>query len=278
MSSTAIAPENPASRKRVAFGISLALHLALLSFLLLYTIITPIPPTYEIDEEGGGGGHNDTEVALGLDLMGSGDDQGNSAPSQVQNTPPPPPEEAAPLTNDVETDNPSVSTPEKPVEKPTKPVTKPVKPTKTKEQQEEEFRNKMNNVWSNTGSGESGHGTATTPGNEGVSGGRAGATGIGNGAGVYRGPGPRIDVPGYTVKNRPVIDDKPNVGGKVYMDIVVSPDGKVLRATQNTGKSTTLNQTLVAIAKRACMATTFYPNPKATGEQQGSILFVFELQ
>jgi len=80
------------------------------------------------------------------------------------------------------------------------------------------------------------------------------------------------------VKNRPVINDKPNVGGRVVMDIWVSPEGKVMRSEQNTSKSTTLNQTLVAIAKRACMASSFYPNPKATGGQHGTITFVFELQ
>lgn len=250
----------------------------MLLFLLFYKIITPIPPVFET-EEGAGGGHG-TELALGLDLMGMGEGTGNSAPSQ-ETAPPPPPttDEATPLTSDVEEEEiPTVKDP-KPTKDPKKPTPQPTKPIKpTKEQQEQAFKDKLNTMWNTKGNGDSGHGTTTTPGGEGVPNGKAGGTGIGDGTGVYIGSGTRIDVPGKNIKKRPEINDKPSVGGKVVMDIWVSPQGAVVRAAQNTAKSTTLDQTLVNIAKRACMASTFYPDPKAVSDQRGTITFVFELE
>lgn len=273
---TALVHDNPAPRRSIALTISVVLHALLLLFFFLYKIITPIPPTFETEGAGGGSG---TELALGLDLMGSGDDQGNSAPAKAEPPPPPMPDENTPLTSEVDDDNPPVKAPEKPVEKPKdtkKPPTKPAQPTK--EQQEQAFKNKLNNLWNTPGNGSAGHGTDNVPGGAGVPNGTPGGTGIGNGTGVYIGPGTRIDLPGYMVKKRPEIKDKPSVGGIVVMDIYVSADGVVLRAQQNVPKSTTLDRSLVEIAQRACMATTFFPNPKASGEQHGTIRFTFELQ
>jgi TonB family protein len=83
---------------------------------------------------------------------------------------------------------------------------------------------------------------------------------------------------GRNVRKKPVINDKPTVGGKVVLDIWVDADGKVVRVSQNISKSTTLDQTLAGIAKRAALESSFYPDPKANGEQKGSMSFVFELQ
>ena len=103
-------------------------------------------------------------------------------------------------------------------------------------------------------------------------------TGQGNGTGSYKGDGWAVDLAGRTIRRKPVINDKPSVAGKVVMDIWVDPDGKVTRTSQNTGKSTTLDQTLVTIARRAALESTFYPDPKAVGEKKGTMTFVFVLQ
>lgn len=271
-----IAEDNKGQRHGLAMTISVVLHGLLVLFLLFYTFITPIPPDFDVQEGAGGG--SGVELALGMDLMGMGDGTGNSAPSQEESAPPPTPvEESTPLTSDVEEDTPPVTTTDN-KDKPKPPKEKPKPRELTEEEKAKAAKDKFDNMWNTKGNGQEGHGTTNTPGGEGVPGGKPGGTGIGTGTGSYIGPGHRADVPGYTVRSKPEIKDKPSAGGRVVMDIWVAPDGKVTRASQNTSKSTTLDQTLVAIAKRTCLAYSFFPNPKATGEQRGSITFTFELE
>lgn len=268
--------ENATGRRSLALTISLVFHGLVLLFFLFYKIITPIPPFPQ--SEGGGAG---LELALGYTELGMGDNTQDPEPSipaatataQPQNQP-----EPEVLTNEAETEAPAVvpKTPEKP--KTTKPKTeKPKQPTK--EQQEQAFKNKLNNLWNTTGgSGSSGKGTSDVPGVAGGSEGTPGGTGIGNGTGSYRGDGWSIDLAGRTIRRKPSIQDKPHVGGKVVLDIWVSADGKVERVSQNTDKSTTLDQTLVGLAKRAALESSFYPDPKARDDQRGTMTFIFVLQ
>ncbi len=276
----AAAQENPTSRRSVALITTLVLHGVLLLFFILWKIITPIPP-FPDKSEGGGNG---LELSLGFTELGMGDnfvDPTPTAPSPQQATaPPPPPDDNSVLTSDA--DDHSAVTPTKPDPKPTpKPTpakTAPTKPQPTKEQQEQAFKDKLSTAWNTKDKGNGGKGASDVPGVAGGNEGTAEGKGIGNGEGSYKGDGWSVDLAGRTIRKKPVINDKPSVGGKVVMDIWVDGEGKVLRTSQNTSKSTTLDQSLVAIAKRAVLESTFYPNPKATGEQKGSMTFIFTLQ
>lgn len=274
----AVAQENPAGRKSLALTISIVLHGLLLLFLLFYKIITPIPPFPQ--SEGGGAG---LELALGYTELGMGDNSTNPEPSiPAASTPAAQPEtqpDPEVLTNEAEEAAPVIAekTPTKP-KTTDKPKNKePKKPTK--DEQEQAFKNKLNNLWNTTGgSGSSGKGASDVPGVAGGSTGTPGGTGIGNGTGSYRGDGWSIDLAGRSIRRKPSIQDKPHVGGKVVLDIWVSADGKVERVSQNTDKSTTLDQTLVGLAKRAALESSFYPDPKARDDQRGTMTFIFVLQ
>lgn len=269
---TAIARENEGQRRGIAMGVSFALHALLILFFVLYKIITPIPPFPE--KEGGGAGY---ELALGFSELGMGDNPevtDPSTPAAQQESTPPPAEEAEVLTSDVDEND--VATPPKKDDKPKtdKPRTKP-KPTAEEIAREKQRR--IDELMGNKGSGSGGQGANDQPGDAGGANGSPTGTGIGNGTGSYKGDGWSVDLAGRTIKRKPVIDDKPSKAGKVVMNIWVDPGGKVVRAEQNQGLSTTLDGSLVSIAKRAAMESTFYPDPKASGEKKGTMTFIFVL-
>jgi outer membrane biosynthesis protein TonB len=267
--------DNPVQRKSIALTLSIVLHVLIFLFFLLYKIYTPIPPFPQ--SEGGGAG---LELALGYTELGQGDNSANkqpSIPAARTVTQPTPQPETEILTNDADETSPVIEpkAPTKP--KTAKPKTEaPTKPTK--EQQEKAFKDKLNNMWNTTGTGSAGKGASDTPGNAGGATGSPTGTGIGNGTGSYRGDGWSVDLAGRTIRVKPTINDKPHVGGKVVMDIWVDPDGKVKHVNQNTGLSTTLDQMLVGIAKRAALESVFYPDPKARDDQKGTMTFIFTLQ
>lgn len=269
---TAVAHENEGQRKGIAMGVSIAVHALLIVFFILYKIITPIPPFPE--KEGGGAGY---ELALGFSELGMGDNQNVtdlSTPAAQKESTPPPAEETGILTNDA--DESDVTTPPEP----DKPKTdKPKeKPKPTAEEIAREKQRKIDELMGNKGTGQGGQGASDTPGDAGGANGSPTGNGQGNGTGSYKGDGWAVDLAGRTIKRKPKIDDKPSVGGKVVLDIWVDGDGKVVRVSQNTGKSTTLDQTLFSIAKRAALESSFYPDPKAVGEKKGTMTFVFVLE
>lgn len=266
-------PDNRTERRSVALAVTLLLHGGLLLFLLFWKIITPIPP---FPDTGGGSG---LELALGFTELGMGDNarsQDPSPPASQAQPEPQPQEEETTLTG---ADEESVPVKEQP--KPDKPKTdkpKPKEPVKPKEPTVSKGLQNALNAWNTTGSGSEGKGASTTPGVAGGPTGSATGNGIGNGTGSYRGDGWSVDLAGRNIRRKPVINEKPTVGGKVVLDIWVGVDGKVLRVAQNTSKSTTLDQTLVTIAKRAALESSFYPDPKATSEQKGTMIFIFTLE
>jgi outer membrane biosynthesis protein TonB len=263
-------------RKGVALTVSVALHVLLLLFLLLYKIITPIPPFPQ--SEGGGAG---LELALGYTELGMGDNSTEERPAipsaSTQPMPPAPQTDPEALTNEAEEDAPALEPKATDKPKPEKPRTEqPRKPTK--EEQEQAFRDKLNNAWTTNGTGSAGKGASNVPGNAGGPTGSPKGNGIGNGTGSFRGDGYSIDLAGRTIRVKPHISEKPDVGGKVVLDIWVGPDGKVKRAVQNMDRSTTVDQTLVKLATRAALSSTFYPDPKAREDQRGTMTFIFVLQ
>ncbi len=271
---TATAHDNEGQRKGIAMGVSLAVHALLILLFILYKIITPIPPFPE-KGEGGGQGY---ELALGFSELGMGDNPDvtdPSTPAAQQESAPPPEEQAEVLTSDVDEND--VTTPPKKDDKPKTDKPKE-KPKPTAEEIAREKQRKIDELMGNKGSGQGGQGASDTPGDAGGANGSPTGNGQGNGTGSYKGDGWSVDLAGRTIKRKPTINDKPSVAGKVVMDIWVDGDGKVVRVSQNTGKSTTLDQTLFTIAKRAALESSFYPDPKAVGEKKGTMTFVFVLE
>lgn len=106
-------------------------------------------------------------------------------------------------------------------------------------------------------------------------------SGSGAGSGVGHGDGRAAHAPvsyelaGRTVRSAATITDKPTAPGRVVLDIWVDREGKVLRTEQNR-KSTTLDTQLVAMARKAALATLFSKAPDGPEEQKGSITFEFD--
>jgi len=266
--------DNTVQRRSVAMTISIVLHALLVLFLILYKIITPLPP---FQENTGGG--NGLELALGMDVLGMGDNAHNDAPKPPANvTPPPTPVDETALLTSTTDESPEVKDPKKIDPKKTDP--KKTDPKKlTQAEKDKVFANKLNNMWNTHGSGETGHGASDTPGNAGGANGSPNGNGIGNGIGSYRGDGFTIDLVGYKILKKPVINDKFDEAGKLVLDIWVDPDGKVLRVGLNNSKAgASGSQKLFEIAKRAALDSKFYPNPKAVGEQHGTMTFTFDLK
>lgn len=272
---TATAHDNEGQRKGIAMGVSLVLHALLILLFILYKIITPIPPFPEK-----GGGTPGYELALGFSELGMGNNQNAldpSTPAAQQESAPPPEEQAEVLTSEVDENN--VTTPPKKDDKPKTDKPKD-KPKPTAEELAREKQRKIDEMMGNKGTGNEGRGSSTTPGTSGVpTGSQTG--GGGGGQGTYGlGEGIGYELGNRTAIRRPDIKDKPNKAGKVVMDIWVNREGKVVRATQNTSRSTQMDQELVAIARAACLSTTFSPDFRATtgAEQKGAMIFIFELE
>ncbi len=76
----------------------------------------------------------------------------------------------------------------------------------------------------------------------------------------------------------PRITDKTQEEGKVVLNIYVDRKGKVTRVTPNLSKSTTTNQELFDIAKKAAMRAKFNADSDAAIEQKGTMTFNFVLK
>jgi len=255
---------------------SVAIHLLLLLFLVLMKIVTPMPPF----PEGGGPGMELGIADLGYSDEGMGanesmDAGGGSSAGAVSETP------AASEELIAEEDGEDMARPTpKPTEKPKtdpsiKPVTKPKEPKITPPTVSRALKEALGGAWSGTGgtgpgTGQGGDGSSNTPGNEGVPGGSP------NGYGTFGGGS--FDLAGRGIGRAPKITEKPEQSGKVVLTIFVDRSGKVTRTTQKLDKSTTTNQTLVQMAKKAALESTFTPKADAAAEQRGEMTFVFILE
>lgn len=64
-------------------------------------------------------------------------------------------------------------------------------------------------------------------------------------------------------------------GGKVVVEVIVDKTGKVVRATPGTIGTTTSNQTLYNIAKKAALKTRFNSSTSSPQHQKGTITYIF---
>ncbi|MBK6542165.1 MAG: hypothetical protein IPG10_12990 [Flavobacteriales bacterium] len=271
------APEIPTSRRVSALVLSIALHGLLLLFLILMKIVTPIPPF----PEGGGPGMELGIADLGYSEEGMGDNESMEAPGGGSSAAAASESVSASEELVAEEDGEDMARPTpKPTEKPktdptTKPVTKPKEPKISPPTVSNALKEALGGAWNSSGgngpgSGQGGDGSSNTPGNEGVPGGSP------NGYGTFGGGS--FNLAGRGIGRAPKITEKPEQSGKVVLTIFVDRSGKVTRTALNLDKSTTTNQTLVQMAKKAALESTFTPKADAAAEQRGEMTFVFILE
>ncbi len=117
------------------------------------------------------------------------------------------------------------------------------------------------NYGKNTGNGNNGNGDGS---------------GVGDGKGNDRGPG--FTMSGRTAKYLPSPSFNVQESGKVIVEIIIDKQGKVIRATAGIKGSTTMNATLLSIAKSAAEKAKFSANESAPEEQRGTIVYNFILK
>lgn len=284
--------------KKKAFIIAICIHALLILLLVLYKIVTPIPPF----AEGGGGTGLGLEVNLGSITEGMPNEAENN--EIVENTSSKNVnEESEKLLTD-ETDNESEAiknnneqlkkeTPQ-PVKVPIKPKTTStelIKPNTTPSETKPVvntkalFPSKTKNTASNgtgtqagvSGSPDGTEGSNIYTGNGvGSGGGTGGGSGTGSGTGV--GNGVSFNLDGRNASTLPKPEYNGTEEGKVVVEVTVDKTGNVVNAIPGVKGSTTLDDYLLAVAKKAALQSKFNRKPDAPAFQKGSITYRFVLQ
>jgi outer membrane biosynthesis protein TonB len=281
-----------------AFIWTAIIHGLLILFLVLYKIITPIPPF----AEGGGG------TGLGLEVNLGTIDEGMSGEIQqpqpvVENTPIPEqsqqPEKLMTDESDDESEplktadvNPKVITPVKVktiIQTKPKETPKPVqeqKPVETKPTVNSKAlfpaKPQSNNTGTGSKPGVSGSPDGTAGSNlyagngTGSGGGTGGGSGTGNGTGV--GGGISFSLEGRNPSALPKPEYNGTEEGKVVVEVTVDKTGNVVNAVPGVKGSTTLDDYLLSVAKKAALQSKFDRKPDAPAFQKGTITYRFVLQ
>ncbi len=248
--------------------ITIAIHAAILIFLWLFYIYTPIPPfppapntpELELDLVSGGGG-------------GSASNAG-SATNAVTPVAKAPVANAPTINNDVEASTPIPSNTAKVQPKRVDTVPKPPQPSVELASALSKFKTakaSSNGGGNGAGSGDMGLG--------GTGGGTGHGTGTGPGAGVGAGDGKfGYDLNGRQLVTRPRLVTNNPEQGQIVVGITVDQDGNVTEATPGV-KGTTLNDaSLYELVKNAALKTKFNRSTGDTPEQYGTITFRFVIQ
>jgi len=297
------APEHIEKRNHVVSAfISLGFHTAIILIMLYWTLSTPIPPY----PEGGGGEGSGLEINLGTSETGLGSIQPEeiNVPKEELETPKPAPSSAPDkiLTQDVEEEDAIEASPKKEIIK-VKPtvVTAPVvkKPVQTIAENKPVvkkpvvnpnalYKPQTNSQGNTQGSNDQGKqgGNPTTPtysgqgkggeGGEGAGGGSGGGVGTGTGKGT--GPGVTYDLGDRSFVSLPKPEYTNQVEGVVVVEIFVDKDGKVTAANPGYRGSTTLDENLLQLAKKAALNARFDRKADAPAIQKGTITYRFRLQ
>lgn len=128
----------------------------------------------------------------------------------------------------------------------------------------------------NTGTTGQSEGVAGGPGNQGTPTGTPGAPNYGPGGGAGN-SNISYDLSGRSAQSlpRPVYDIQ--VEGKVIVEVTVDKSGKVINAVAGRPGSTTLDATLLRIAREAALKATFNRSSEAPEIQKGTITYNFKL-
>lgn len=273
--------ENVISRVQ-AFAVALLLHGALIAFLVLFVLKTPIPPFPEAPSPG-------IEVNFGNFDEGTGTVENNRTGDVSQPTPTATNdavsassknanteklvtsvnEESVSLTENTSTQNSNSSTTEN-TQNNANQIQTPIASN--------ELMNALSQFRNRTKSQGGGDGNSGKAGNEGSPDGNPFSDGNGTGGnGVGVGNGIRFNLKGRNLITKPVIIDDSQDQGKVVVDIIVNSKGEVVKAEPGVRGSTTASPILYAKARQAAFSTKFNPTSDGTSEQRGSITFTFVL-
>lgn len=279
--------------------VSIGFHTILVLLMFYWTLSTPIPPY----PEGGGGAGSGIEINLGTSETGFGAMQPEEIDIPKEEEMPKPATSSAPekiLTQDFDEENAIEASPKKETKKakpaptPAPVVKKPVQTAVVEKPVEKKpvvnpnalYKPRTNSQGNTEGSGDQGKagGSPTAPtytgqgrggtGGEGAGGGTGGGTGTGAGKGT--GPGVTADLGGREWVSLPKPEYKSQAEGVVIVQITVDKTGKVISAVPGYRGSTTLDETLLTLAKKAAMEARFVPSQAQV--QQGTITYRFRLQ
>ncbi|MDP4266560.1 MAG: hypothetical protein Q8880_03915 [Bacteroidota bacterium] len=271
---------------------SVVFHIILIALFFLITIVTPIPP---FPDAGGSG----LEINYGTSDDGMGDIQPDESspkpiavkPAEMNDDEVITQEKEETTSIDVKKDNKKKKTDKIPDVKTEKIVQAATPLVDTKS-----LYSKKKNTGNEGETGKSGdqgkiYGDryVKTHGNGGSGGGNGTGFGNGNGNGIGNGNGTGIGIGNkkgksspisYTLKGRKSreLPKPPNTfkeGGIIVVDITVDRKGNVIKAIPGGRGTTSTNETLYSIAKRAAMQAKFDPNPDAAEEQKGTITYNF---
>lgn len=297
------APEHIEKRNQALSAfVSIGFHTILILLMFYWTLHTPIPPY----PEGGGGEGSGLEINLGTSETGFGTIQ----PEEInipkeEEVKSKPVVSSAPeriLTQDVEEEDAIEASPKKETKKPkpnvtpTPEVKKPVQTATVEKPVEKKpvvnpnalYKPRTYSQGNTQGSGDQGKpgGSPTAPtytgqgrggsGGEGAGGGSGGGKGTGIGQGS--GPGYSFKLDGRSILSLPKPEYTNQVEGDVVVEVTVDKDGKVIQANPGYRGSTTLDENLLQLAKKAALSARFDRNPNAPAVQKGTITYKFRLQ
>ncbi len=242
--------------------ITIAIHAAILIFLWLFYIYTPIPPFPPPP--------NTPELELDLVSGGGGGSAGNAgstastvtpaAKAPVSNTPT--------INNNAEPSTPIPSNTAKVQPKHIDTVPKPPQPSIELANAESKFKNAKSSGTGNASQGTQGGG----------SGGNGSTQGTSVGPGAGSGKGFDFNLNGRQLVVRPKLVTNNPEQGQIVVGITVDQDGNVTEATPGV-KGTTLNDaSLYELVKEAALKTRFNKSTGDTPEQYGTITFRFVIQ
>jgi TonB family protein len=267
-----------------------AIVLTILVFTLIVAILlwvkfrTPIPPY----PEGGGGPGMGLEVNLGSDIENPslGKTEENIKMPDFKPASQPEQEEEKIATQDIENEEviaPPVNKVKTKIEpkKINSPEVKPVTQPQPIVNQKALFKSSKNTVSNDGQAGEKGSPNGT-PGSstyigDGTGSGNGQGGGKGNGVGPGIGDGVSFSLDGRIPSYLDVPKENFTEQGKVVVEITVDREGKVISATPGVKGSTTLDDYLLQVAKKAALQSKFNRKPNAT-IQKGTITYRFVLQ
>lgn len=266
---TTVAVKRERTDRALAVIITLIIHAAILLFLLLYIIITPLPPYPPVA--------NTPELELDLYAGGGGSSSGASAASSVattHETVKTPSSNTPTVTNDVEASTPIPSGKAKVIPKKIDTVAKQPQISLAQANLENKFKHAV-------ASGGSGSGASNGQGGMGNgngSGGSGGGLGGGNGPSVGAGKGFGYDLTGRQLEVRPQLVTNNPEQGQIVVGITVDGDGNVTEATPGMVGSTITDASLYVLVKNAALKIKFNKSPTDSPEQMGTVTFRFTIQ
>ena len=250
---SSIAIEQQQSDKRTGAIVTVVFHILLAILFLFLGLKQPDPLP------------KDETIELVMEDMGGG---GGSIAAATPGTPQPTPS-TAPATaqpEDVATQDDSPVEQPKPVKQQPKPKPAPTTPAPPQPNPNALFTPSNTQPTTQTGP----PGGSVAPGSTSSS-----------GQGEFNYPGMFGKLTGRGMGALPSFIKENEERGSVYVEITVSPEGKVIKAEPmiktGTNYTTTTSPRLWALAKRNALLLTFTPDPKANRDQIGFVVFKFEI-